>query len=101
MNNKSLKFGFLGGALEVIYIALVGLFMQAASDWFSGSGVQPIIMVLMLLVFSAAVSGVLVLAYPAYLALQKKYKEAIFTLLISLAVIFVLLLVCLIFYLIF
>ncbi|MFH1366514.1 MAG: hypothetical protein ABIH38_00810 [Patescibacteria group bacterium] len=101
MTNKNLKFGLLAGALEVIYIVLVALFMQGAENWFSGSGVQPVIMVLMLFVLSAAVSGLLVLGYPAYLALQKKYKEAICTLLVSLAVIFILFVIGLIFYLVF
>ena len=91
MNNKSLKFGLLGGALQVIYIVLVGLFLQLAEQWFSGPDIYPIIPMLMIFVFSAAVSGLLVLGYPLYLALQKKYKEAILTVLISLAVIFVLL----------
>ncbi|MFA5070596.1 MAG: hypothetical protein WC528_04925 [Patescibacteria group bacterium] len=101
MNSKSLKFGILGGVLEVVYIVLVVFFMQGMEKWFSGSGAFTGVLVLTLLVFSAAVSGLLVLGYPVYLALQKNYKEAIFTLLISLAVIFILFIVCLVFYLIF
>jgi len=99
MNNKSIKFGLLGGALEGIYISLVGLFFVCAQDWFSGPSVFPMILMLMIFVFSAAVSGLLVLGYPLYLALQKKYKEAISTVLISLALIFILMVVCFIFYL--
>ena len=101
MSHKSLKFGILGGILEVIYIVLVALFMQGAENWFSGSGIFTGVLVLTLFVFSAAISGLLVLGYPAYLALQKNYKEAILTVLISLMVIFILFIVTIVFYLIF
>ena len=54
----------------------------------AGTGLA-ILSVLLLLVFSAAVSGVLVFGCPAYLALQKKYDQAILTLLVTLLTLFV------------
>lgn len=99
MTNKSLKFGIMGGLLEVIYIVLVALFMQNSEKWFSGPGVFGIIFMLTIFVLSAALSGLLVLGYPVYLALQKNFKEAILTVLASLAVIFVLLIAGLIVFL--
>lgn len=98
MTNKSIKFGLLGGILEVFYIVLVVFFMQGAENWFSGSGVFTGVLVLTLLVFSASVSGLLVLGYPVYLALQKNYKEAIYTVLLSLLVIFIMFIASIIIY---
>lgn len=75
-----IKKGIIAGLLEVIFIILVASFFIISETLFpasAGSLIFGIIAVLSLLVISAAVSAVLVLGYPAYLFLQKKYKEAI------------------------
>ena len=86
------KFGILGGIAELVYILVVALFVTSSSSL--GSNVPPylgIILFLTVFVFSAAISGFFVLGYPAYLGLQKKYQEAIFTLMVTLATILVVL----------
>jgi hypothetical protein len=91
INKKELlKFGIGGGLAEVIYIILVALLMYKTGELGnqSGSPYLGISMLLLLFVFSAAVSGLFVLGYPAILALQHKYKEAILTLALSLVTIF-------------
>jgi len=89
--SEVLKFGFLGGITEAGYIYLVvsvmtilGRVMPRPPEMVVG------FMVLSLFVFSATVSGVLVLGYPAYLAFQKRFAEALMTLvttLVTLAII--------------
>ena len=72
--------GLLQALAVAIYCALIGSFIFYAGE----SGVQPgfvgIFFMLVLLVFSAAVTGSLVLGLPAYLAVNKKIKEALFIL---------------------
>ena len=83
-----MKFGFLGGIAEAVYVFLVVSLMQILDSSVSKPE-NPIVvgmLVLLLLVFSAAVSGILVFGYPAYLALQKKYAEALATVIVTLAV---------------
>ena len=89
--NKSavIKFGFLGGISQAGYCLLVALtisglekIMPKPSDPVTGP-----LVVLLLFVFSAAVSGILVFGYPAYLGLQKRYAEAIMTAVVTLAAI--------------
>ncbi len=77
--NKSPALIGLGQALAiVIYCSLIGgffhlgnkIFPQESDFWVS-------ILILLLLVFSAAVSGVIVFGYPAYLVLKGKIREAL------------------------
>ena len=78
----------------VIYCALI-----AGLLWFLGNiSVEPLgffgsVLMLMLLVFSAAVTGSIVFGYPTYLVLNNRVKEALsilaFTLLYCLGVIIV------------
>jgi len=79
--SEVMKFGFSGGLAEAGYIFLVILVMTVLDKAMPS---PPVIMagfmVLSLFVFSAAVSGVLVLGYPAYLGFQKRYAEALMTL---------------------
>lgn len=76
-----LKWGVGAGLAEVVYVILVGLCMSSLDKVMSNP--QPIVLgifsVLILLVISAGISGLLVFGYPAYLALQKQYKEALWT----------------------
>ena len=95
-----LKFGFLGGIAEATYILMVALFIQVmAVAGPSGEGhVGNIIMFLIVFVFSAAVSGLLVFGYPAYLAIQERYVEGLMTAvttLVSLAIIGILMFILL------
>ena len=92
---KPSSIGLIQAIGVVIYCALIALvlfglngFMIMATPFISGA------LMLLLLVISAAVTGLLVFGYPAILALDKKINEAIivvtFTLLYS-ALIFIVL----------
>ncbi len=98
MNKNALKFGLLGGALEVIYCSLMAIFFWLAQDFLNEVGFFCFLIFLLLFVFSAAVSALLVLGYPFYLFLKKKYREALFTVIVSLLVIILLLILALFFY---
>lgn len=86
--NKSLiyKKGIGAGVAEIIYIILLVLLMTFLDRFMSksASGALAMLSVLILFVFSAAVSGFFIFAYPIYLALEKKYQQAILTLLTTL-----------------
>lgn len=72
------KMGILGGLAESIYCGLVASGLWISSN-FNNAKMNELatgVLVLMLLVFSVAVSGILVFGYPMYLAIEKKYKEA-------------------------
>ena len=85
--------GFLSAAVVSIYSALVGGFIFYISQTSLQPGYLGIFLMLILFVFSAAVTGTLVFGLPAYLALNKKIKEALtllgYTLIFSLLVILV------------
>jgi hypothetical protein len=85
-----IKFGAISGLLEVVYIVLVAGFFLFAESLFpvdSGSAVIGIVAVLILLVFSAGVSAVLIFGLPFYFMIQSKYEEAGITLISSAATI--------------
>lgn len=76
--------GAAAGLTEICYIMLVAIFMvgteslfAAASPWVSIFG---IVAVLALFVMSVAVSGVLLLGWPLYYFLERKYKEGLYAL---------------------
>jgi len=79
-----LKFGFLGGILEAVYVFLVVSLMNFLSKTATPADLVGGFLILLLLVFSAAVSGVLVFGYPAYLAFQKRFAESLMTALTTL-----------------
>lgn len=85
----TLKYGIGAGVAQLAYIVLVVLIMLAMDNFLQGSsaygGPLAMLLVLILLVFSAAVSGMIVFCYPAYLFLQKEYKAAVCTLVKTLA----------------
>lgn len=95
---KQISYGSLTGLLVVIYCCLVALFMFNMDHCFRNAGntMITIAAMLMLLVISAAITGTLVFAYPAYLFVNKKFKEGICSLVSSLAAIVIggLLLIC-------
>ena len=83
--SEVMKFGFLAGVAEASYCFLVALLISILEETMPRPP-HPIISplaVLLLFVFSAAVSGILVFCYPAYLALQKRYTEAFMTAMIT------------------
>ena len=90
-SNPSL-IGFLQALGVVAYCALIGGFFQLGNRFFIQQSVFWItVLILILLVFSAAITGTIVFGYPAYLALNKRVKEALsiffYTLLYSLGII--------------
>lgn len=68
-----------GQALAVvIYCGVVSLVLWYAPQIFTDSfGVLSALFMLVLLVFSAGITGTLVFAYPVYLAMNKKVGEAL------------------------
>jgi hypothetical protein len=82
------RWGIGTGLGVVAYVALVAVFMTHASSWFGPEdGVGAPMLAMLLLVFSAAVTGSLVFARPAFLALQGERASALRTLGITLATI--------------
>jgi uncharacterized membrane protein YbhN (UPF0104 family) len=88
--------GLLQALGVILYCALISGVLQIMGKTF----VQPAIffssvVILTLLVFSAAVTGSIVFGYPAYLVLNKKIKEALsvlaFTLLYCLGIVILIL----------
>lgn len=84
---KMIPYGIYAGLLEGVYIALVGLFMINANKLFgSNQGDTPasFIIFLLLFVFSAGLSGLIVFSYPVFLVTQRKFREAVLTVLVTL-----------------
>lgn len=86
--------GFLQALGLILYCGLIALFFYTMTKSSTQPGFFGFFLMLMLLVFSAAVSGSLVFGYPAYLALiRNKIKEAltilVFTLLYILGIILI------------
>lgn len=70
--------GLLQALGVVVYCVLVGCFFQ----FMDKSSIEPpgfvgIVLILVLLVISAAITGLLVFGYAAYLAMHEKTKEAL------------------------
>ena len=79
--SEVMRYGFLGGIGQALYCFLVVLFITML-DGAIPSNINPMfgfLMFLLLFVFSAGMSGVIVFGYPAYLAFQKQYLEALLT----------------------
>lgn len=97
-----MKMGAIGGFLEIIYVLIiVGLFsfldkvLPEPPEFFG------FLFMLLLFVFSAGISGVFVFGYPAYLAVQKKFKEAFATVFVTFSVMFTVLVLLLLINLVF
>jgi hypothetical protein len=83
--------GLAQGLGVAAYCAVIaGLFQILKNSAVTAPGILASIFMLVLLVFSVAVTGSIVFGYPAYLALKNQIKEAIsilaFTLLYCLAI---------------
>jgi hypothetical protein len=78
MPKKLVKFAFFSALGETVYILLIALFV-IYSGRFKGNepSILPIIVFLLTFVFSAALSGALILGKPILLYLEGKKKEAI------------------------
>lgn len=81
--------GLLQAVGVVVYCCLIGLLFWSMEIFYQAPPQIVVIpLMLVLLVFSAAVTGSLVFGYPAYLALNKQMKKALsvvgFTLLFAL-----------------
>lgn len=77
------QYGIGSGIFVAIYCFFIAVLMLLADGFFAGPTVIGFLLLLIIMVLSAAVSGLLIFGYPLYLALQKQYQEAIFTLLLS------------------
>ena len=76
----------LGGVAEALYCILIGWAMPRLGQLAgNGNSVLQVAPFLLVLVFSVSVSGVCLLGYPVYLAMDKKYTQAIKCVLVSLA----------------
>lgn len=75
------------------YSVLIGIFFYFMEMVSAKPGFIGIVLMLIIFVFSAAVTGSMVFGYPAYLALNRRIKEALnvlaYTLLYSLVIILV------------
>lgn len=77
------KLGAIAGLLQVIYIVLVAVFMLLAQSLFPASpsgAIVGIVSFLIVFVFSAMISGLIMLGLPLYFATQNKYREALIVL---------------------
>lgn len=91
MNNKNLiQISFLNSFGTLAYIALVSLIMDNGEKLFGkmGGALGPVAF-LLLFIFSASVTGLLVAGRPVYLFLEGQKKEAIKLLVYTVAWLFV------------
>ncbi len=70
--------GFLQALGVVVYCSLISAFFRLGNKFFpKQSDFYITVLILILLVFSAAITGMIVFGYPACLALNQKIKEAL------------------------
>jgi len=72
--------GFLEALGVSIYCALIAGLFTLLEKFIAGPGYLGVALMLILLVFSAAVCGFLIFGYPVYLILNKQTKKALFIL---------------------
>lgn len=95
-NQDIIKWGILGALAEIGYILIiVGLFTVLDKVLATPPEFIGFLFMLLLFVFSVGVSGVFVFGYAAYLALQKKYKEAACTVFVTFSTMLIVLLLIL------
>jgi hypothetical protein len=89
---KQILYGLATGLMVVVYCSLVATFMfsmESIKLFQEDNTVIAITAILLLMVLSAAVTGALVFAYPAYLFIKKEFKAAIYALASNLATILI------------
>ncbi|MCX6763975.1 MAG: hypothetical protein NTZ97_04610 [Candidatus Moranbacteria bacterium] len=97
MRKKLIVYGLFSALGEAAYIFLVALFMNSANKFFgSGPNILGMVIFLLIFVFSAAISGALILGKPILLYLDNKKPEAIKLFGFTLGWIFILLVILLI-----
>jgi hypothetical protein len=86
INKKEIiKWGLGGALVEIGYVLMVVLLINELDNFMPQMPqILGMAFMLLLLVFSVTVSGLFVFGYPAYLVFQKKIKEALATLLVTL-----------------
>lgn len=83
MFKKQILYGLATGLMVVVYCSLIATFMfsmEGLKLFQDDSEILIIITMLLTLVISAAVTGALVFAYPAYLFIKKEFKAAVYAL---------------------
>lgn len=80
------KIAVLGAILEGLYCIFIAWLLPELGRFFGkGENSLQIVIFLLVLVFSVALSGFLVLGYPVYLAIMQQYKAAIISITVSLS----------------
>ncbi|MFA6215613.1 MAG: hypothetical protein WC768_03530 [Patescibacteria group bacterium] len=83
--SEVLKFGFLGGIAQASYCFFVVVSLMVLQQAMPNlNSIAGSLLFLLIFVFSAAVSAVLVFGYPAYLAFKQRFAEALMTALTTL-----------------
>ncbi len=78
MAKKLSTIGLLHAIGVISYCALIGIFLWMAEEYLpTPPGYLGTILILVLLVFSAATTGAIVFGYSAYLGLQNRIKDAL------------------------
>jgi hypothetical protein len=84
-----IRWGIGGAVAEIVYVLLiVGLFSVLEKILATPPQFIGFLFMLLLFVFSAGISGLFVFGMPLYLALQKKYTEAISMIFVTFATLF-------------
>jgi len=77
-------FGLSAALIEAVYCFFIAVLMNFLNTIIIGPGdIITFLLLLIIMVFSAALSGFLIFGYPIYLVFKKQYQEAIYTILIS------------------
>jgi len=85
MKTNLFLIGFLQALGVIAYCVLAGGFFWLANNFLAAPPVfLASVLMLVFLVFSVALSGVIVFGYPAHLALNQRFKEALFLLIYTL-----------------
>jgi len=84
------SWAILGAVAEALYCLLIGWAMPKLGQLAgNGNSILQITPFLLVLVFSVSISGVCLLGYPVYLAMDKKYIQAVKCVVISLVTLFI------------
>lgn len=94
MRKKLILSGLAFALSEAAYVTLIALFMTHANQYFGpGPNILGVMAFLLVFVFSAAISGALILGKPVLLYLENQKREAVELFGITLGWIFLLLII--------